>query len=281
MPSRPASAAIVLFWLATTGVLVYRELAPGFQAGEAPPFTIPLTAEVGNSVVNWNVLQKGQPEPVGSGVTQIKLQPGRIFELSAKFTLKKIKILVDWENVIIRGSYLVTEDGKLLAGSAHISLTQPLAAEIKFDGEVREKTFHPQLAVLVGGLDVNPFPAEPFPVAESGSILNPMHLVHKISGLRAGRNWPMPLMDPLRAAPSAVQGLLPANISIVKQVIATVTTEDLPLGATFVPCFKIEYAQPGERPLAKTWVRRSDDAVLQQWASYEGIEYTLQRTPGQ
>lgn len=275
MPPRLLTAAIVLGWLTTTSMLVYRELAPRFQAGQPPPFTIPLTAEVGDSVVNWNVLQKDQP--VGSGHTQIKMQPGRIFALSADFKLDKLKIFVEFEKVKMTAVYRVTEDGRLLSGSAKIILSKPFPAEIVFKGEVRDRMFHPTLAVLVDGRDINPFPPEPVPVSESGSILNPMHLVHKISGLRAGRSWVIPLMDPLRAAPSAAQDLLPVKTAAINQVVATVTVEDLPWHHMTVPCFKIAYAKPGERPLAATWVRRRDDAVLQQWASYEGIEYTLQR----
>ncbi len=279
MPSRLATAAILLFWLATTSVLVYRELAPRFQTGDAPPFTIPLTAEVGQNIVNWNVLQKG--ERIGSGFTQIKLEPGRIFKLSAEFKLERIKLFVAMDKVKIVGAYHVTEDGKLLKSSASIKLTQPVAAEITFDGAVKDKLFYPKFALLIGGQDINPFALEPFAVSESGSILNPMHLVPKISGLREGRTWPVPLMDPLRAVPAALKDFVPVKIAAVQQVIATVTTEDRKWGDVNVPCFKIAYAKPGERPLAATWVRRSDDAVLEQWASYEGIEYTLQRAPGQ
>lgn len=275
MPPRLITAAIILAWLTTTSVLVYREVAPRFQAGQPPPFTIPLTAEVGDSVVNWNVLQKDQP--VGSGTTQIRMQPGRTFDLSADFKLDKLKIFVEFEKIRMTGVYRVTEEGRLLSGSARITLAKPFPIEIVFKGEVRDQMFHPSLAVLVDGLDVNPFPPDPVPVSESGSILNPMHLVHKISGLRAGQSWVIPLMDPLRAAPSAFKDFVPGNMSVANHVVATVTTDDLDWHKTTVPCFKIEYAKPNERPLAATWVRRQDDAVLQQWASYEGMEYTLQR----
>ena len=278
MPPRLATATIIVFWLATTGVLVYRELAPRFQAGEAPPFTIPLTAEVGNNIVNWNVFQKDLE--IGSGETRIQRQPDRTFELSAKFKLNQITILKEFEKVRVVGAYRVTEDGKLLAGTANIYLPE-FDAEIALEGQVRNGQFHPKLAVLVGGRDINPFPPPvPFPVSESGSILNPMHLVHKISGLRAGQSWTIPLMDPLRAAP-AVKGLVSGKTSIIGDVVATVTTEDREWHKQSTPCFKIEYAKPGERPLAATWVRRRDDAVLEQWASYEGAEYTLRRAPGQ
>ena len=40
-----------------------------------------------------------------------------------------------------------------------------------------------------GGLDK-------IPVAEHGSILNPMHLVHRLPGLEVGQRWKVPLFDP-------------------------------------------------------------------------------------
>ena len=279
MPPRLITAAIIVGWLATTSVLVYREVAPRFQAGEPPPFTIPLTAEVSGESVDWHVLQKG--EKIGEGRTKISLQPGRTFELSARFAIKKLKI---FDDVKIGGAYVVTEDGRLLSGSANVKLTYRLEAqlvpiEIDFRGEVRDHMFHPKLAVSVGGLDVTPYSPDPMPVSESGSVINPMHLVHKISGLRAGQSWVIPLMDPLRAVPSELLGSLPGKPAVVNQVLATVTTDDLPWHGENVACFKIEYAKPNERPSAATWVRRLDDAVLQQWAAYEGIEYTLRRVP--
>jgi hypothetical protein len=260
-------------------MLVYREVVPRFQAGEPPPFTIPLTAEVSGESVDWHVLQKG--EKIGDGRTKISLESGRTFELSARFSMKKLSA---FEDVKLTSAYSVTEEGRLLSGSANVKLayrleTRLLPIEIDFRGEVREQMFHPKLAVLVSGLDVTPYTPTPIPVSESGSVVNPMHLVHKISGLRAGQSWVIPLMDPLSALPSDLLGSLPGKPAVVNQVFATVMIDDLPWHGEKVACFKIEYAKPNERPSAATWVRRRDDAVLQQWAAYEGFEYILQRAP--
>jgi hypothetical protein len=116
-----------------------------------------------------------------------------------------------------------------------------------------------------------------FPVSDSGNMLNPMHLVPKISGLHEGRTWKIPLMNPLEAIPTEYRDLVPTRNMVVKELIATVLVEDRDWHGALEPCFKIEYGKPGERPLAATWVRRRDDLVLEQWASYEGVEYTLQR----
>lgn len=286
MPSRTVTLAILIFWLTTTGWLVYRELAPRFAAGEPPPFTIDLTDEVGNSTVNWVVFQK--EEKVGDGSTRIVRHPDRTFEFLANFRLNDFKLLNFQPKLTIVGSYRITEEGALTHAAANLKAdlaNSPVAAfvrniELDFTGEVRERQLHPQIKLLLDGNNVNPFPPEPIPVADSGRILNPMHLVHRITGLREGQTWMIPLMDPLKALPSALQGVVPGKEMNIDQVQAEVKIAPLDWNRTETLCFMIEYRRPGEKVIAKTWVRRRDGLVLQQWASHEGIEYTLVRQPG-
>jgi hypothetical protein len=285
MPSRLITIIIVLFWLATTGWLVYREVGPRFRQGEAPPFTIDLTDEVGAASVNWNVLQKG--ERIGGGFTQVRRKDHRIFEFTADFRVDRFKILLlTLEKAKMIGSYTVTEEGRLLRASAQLKtdlsvLGALIPVELDFQGEIQGSQMHPKLKILAYGQQVTPFSPEPFPVPESGRILNPMHLVHKISGLREGQTWAIPLMDPLRALPSVARDQVPGKDLIINQVQAEVKAEPLEWHGILTPCFKIEYRQPGEKPMAETWVRRRDSVVLRQAASYEGIEYTLERAAGQ
>jgi hypothetical protein len=274
MPPRIVTATIILFWLATTGALVYYEAAPRFQAGEPPPFIIDLTAEVSADDVNWIVLQKNQR--IGDGSTHLRRLPDRTFEFTAKFEIRRLQGFgAEIGNMAINGRYVVSEEGALLTAEANFQCPA-IQLIVDFRGNVRERRFHPRLSIQLLRADI-PIALEPFPVAESGSILNPMHLVHKISGLRDGQTWSIPLMDPVRALPEAARGLVPSKDLVVDHVLAKVTSEDREWQGAMVSCFKIEYAKRDEQPLAATWVRRSDSLVLQQWASYEGIEFTLQR----
>ena len=288
MPPRIVTVTIILFWLTTTGALVYYEAVPRFHAGEPPPFTIPLTAEVSTTSVDWNVLRDGKR--IGSGTTQIERLTDRNYELSARFEIKRFNLLIfELQDLKITSKYCITQEGNLVNSSAFASFIANnvpfvegrVPAEFDFRGEVRKHQFHPKLIVRASGTELKGFPElEPFPVAESGNILNPMHLVHKISGLSAGRTWRIPLMDPMRAMPSRLR-MAPTELS-VDELFASVSLDDLPHHGVGEPCYKIEYSKSGEsRPLAATWVRRRDDAVLQQWARYEGLEYTLQRARGQ
>ncbi len=281
MPPRPISIAIILFWLGTTGALVYQELEPRFRAGEPPPFTIPLTADVGENIVNWNVLQKGKQ--IGNGFTRIQRQPDRTYEFFARFKMmEKLQTLGEVEDLKVISTYRTTEQGNLVAANAELTclvdakLLGKHSVEFSFDGTVKDQQMHPKVVVKLSGAEFQP-ELVPFPVAESGNMLNPMHLVPKIAGLREGRSWRIPLMDPLQAIPADYRDLVPTKGMVVKELIATVQAEDRDWHGTVEPCFKISYAKSGERPLAATWVRRRDDLVLEQWASYEGFEYNLQR----
>jgi hypothetical protein len=239
-------------------------------------------AEVSETTVEWQVIQKGQP--IGTGKTKINPVKGRAFELSAKFAFKRLNVLLELQDVNIGAKYHVTEDGQLVSSAAKLSTRIEFLGiqklELEFNGKVKGRLFHPQLKLAIDGASMDVDVLEPFPIAENTSVLNPMHLVHRISGLRDGQRWPIPLMDPLRAVPK-LKDLASGKVAVVDHVIATVTTDNLawPNDDAVVPCFKIEYAKPDDRPIAATWVRRADDAVLQQWASYEGMEFTVRRVP--
>src|SRR6266436_5889318 len=56
MPVRRYVLAIVLFWTATTGWLVYREVWSQRSSGEPPPVSIDLPDEVGKTT-HWEVFQ--------------------------------------------------------------------------------------------------------------------------------------------------------------------------------------------------------------------------------
>jgi hypothetical protein len=47
MPPRGFVVFVVISWLASTGLLVYREIVPRWRSGVAPSYTIELTDEVG------------------------------------------------------------------------------------------------------------------------------------------------------------------------------------------------------------------------------------------
>src|SRR5438045_3320160 len=124
MPSRPLVVAIVAFWLAANGWLVYREVWPSLRAGEPPPYSIDLTQELGKSTVNWKVLQDGAE--VGSATWQVTRLPDRTYEMRTQYRFTKLSLpllnLVGMRFTKLTSTTQVTEDGDLLALSAQLVL---------------------------------------------------------------------------------------------------------------------------------------------------------------
>jgi hypothetical protein len=94
--------------------------------------------------------------------------------------------------------------------------------------------------------------------------------VNRIPGLRVGRSWKVPLLDPLGA-------ILPGRKMTTAVLIAEVHDDVLDWQEQRVRCFRIDYNEPGKKPTAHTWVRRSDGLVLQQEARHDDMDWTLVR----
>jgi hypothetical protein len=105
-----------------------------------------------------------------------------------------------------------------------------------------------------------------------GSVLNPMHLLNRLPGLRPQQSWRVPVLDP---------GLAGMSLSELEALVveANLPWKDKGKDAE-VSCYMIEYREPGKNDLrARTWVRQRDGLVLQQQASFASREFVIQRTP--
>ena len=268
MPSRLGIVAILLFWLGSTTWLVVREIVPLFRTGEPPAFFTDVTDEVRGTTINWKIFRKGHN--IGWGESQVQPHSDRTFTLSSVLRFQDLKILVA-DVTKIAARYRVDKDGNLkeLATEVRITLAdRPLVGEIK--GKVVAGQFTPR--VYIGGVetDLGPLKPQPVRVGAHGNILNTMHLVNKIPGLYAGRSWRVPLVDPLGA-------LLPGQKSTISVLIADVRDGILTWQNQEVPCFRIDYAEPGKQAIAHTWVRRGDGLVLRQEAIQNDMDMTLVR----
>jgi hypothetical protein len=291
MPPRLLTLAIVLFWLCMTGLLFYHEILPRLRTGEAPPFLLDLGAEVGSNQIEWTVLFNDKR--VGSGQSTVKRLPDRTFELKSSFRfdgfkLSKIVKVVEIDLVRFAGNYTVTEDGALLAMSSSMSafiysLDMKLkmdSVELQFDATIDAGQVTPN--VLIKSTTFGEFQPAVGKAAfvQRGSVLNPMHpAVNRIPGLSPGRSWRIHLFDPVDMLQGVIGKLVPGfgEGSSIPILDATVKTDTITWGSEETPCFLIEYAEPGEPVKARTWVRRRDDAVLQQEARHAGMSILLQR----
>jgi hypothetical protein len=131
----------------------------------------------------------------------------------------------------------------------------------------------------VSGIEGQPVPLpklNPVPVAAHGNVLNPLHPLNRLRGLRAGQHWVQPMVDPLLlAVSSSVSSLL--TPPAVGQLDADVEPTVLRWNDVEVLCWRIDYRERTAKVAARTWVRREDGLVLQQEASHAGMELILQR----
>lgn len=273
MPPRWCTLLIVVFWLATTSWMFYREAWPRLQGGEPPPYTIDLTDEVSIQHVPWKVLHKG--EMVGTGRSLVRRQADRTYQLETVFKFDKLQILKLFDLRKMVTLYRVTEAGELRELAAKVVLSEALSAKnkpvemtLEVSGLVEQGKFRPH--VRVQGLDQDVPNLDPVDVSGQGNVLNPMHLLNRLSGLRVGQRWRIPLVDPLSSLVPGQNLSLPFLEADVKAGTLLWNQED-------VPCFKIEYREIGKKVTASTWVRQRDGMVLQQEANHQGLDLVLIR----
>jgi hypothetical protein len=253
MPPRFVILAIIAFWLATTAWLIYRDVLPPLQSGDPPPYSIDLADEVSAQTISWRVLRTG--EEIGTVRTVVRRQPDRTFALEGDFRpLKALEILViDIKQ--LRSRYTVTRGGDLRTLATQLQIVAGgKAIEVVVDGKVDNGMFTP--LIRVEGTDVTRFPLlnlRPVPVGGNGNVLNPMHPLNRLRGLRAGQHWVQPVFDPLLLALSSRISQLP-----LRQLSAEVMPGTLTWNGAEVLCWKINIASGKTRsPPARGCGRRT------------------------
>jgi hypothetical protein len=290
MPPRLVTLAIVAFWLAMTGWLFYRECWPWLRATGPQPFTIDLADEVQTLPIGWNVFQytsrPGSPQfgrltMVGIATSQVDYRElDRTFYMRCKFKFDQLT-LAGFPVKRLISAYRVTREGRLKALSSSVTVQLPgpnVELVLSMDGQVSDARFTGRVRVMNSeGLSYGELELGPVPVSERGSVLNPMHPLNRLAGLREGQRWRMPLVDPLG---DAVSNLVPGIPVPIRFLDAEVRATTLRWGGQLTTCWLVEYREPGKEPVAWTWVRRKDDLVLQQEATYQGSRLVLQRESG-
>jgi hypothetical protein len=291
MPSRSIILAIVVFWLATTGWLIYRDLRLRLLPGEPPPYTIDLADEAEMSTIRWSVFRDDHPKPTGYAKTKVRYnEADDMFEISGEFKLWSSGIMQGSADMLFEGVYSVTREGRLRAIDARATLFQATDARTtllkgtdvlgsaRIEGTVQDRRFKPRLTLDVRGALHLERDLPTVEVSERGNVLNPLQPVNRLGGLRKGQHWRMPLVHPLNDAISAaVSSLLKQEVPGVSSLDAEVLPEThaLEWGHILVPCLVVEFT--GEDVRVRTWVRESDGSVLRQEVEQHGEKLALQR----
>jgi len=298
MPSRWLSLVIVLFWIGTLGWFGYRELWPYWATQEAPPFVIDLADEATpNNEVLWYVMRetgRGAPEEIGLARTFLTYSNSDdTFELTSELVDVRLQVM---KMLTVRvpkmtNRYRVTRSGELRGVDAEGELNaMSLSAEASFSAKV-------QGDVMVRSARIKlPFSAATEPKLENvpaprGSVLNPLHPVSRIKGLKPGRRWTMPVVNPLAdVAEPVVNAALnqvkllekPVNIQLPenpKELYAEVLTEiaKIKFENEDQDCYVIEYRGQDREVAGRTYVRVSDGLVIRQEATTMSEKFYLER----
>lgn len=286
MPPRYLSLAILGFWLATTGWLVYRDLWPRLRPGDPPPFSIDLADEAQHFALptRWTIYrqdgQSDKQERLGRLRTWVEYRASDdTFGLHSE--MERVRLALGLEVARLSSSYHVDRDGRLREMYAHLtaSLDGIEVIQGQLEGQVQGQFFHATCRSEKGILDrilgKQEVKLTPVPVSASGTILNPLHPVNRIGSLQPGMQWRMPLVDPLTDALAATfPGTHPGPRFLDAQVLPE--PKNLTWHGREVACLVIEYSQ-GNELSARTWVRQSDGLVLRQEANLQSEKLILQR----
>ncbi len=263
MPSRAVTLAVLLFWLATTGWMIYRDQV---QETDLPPvFKFDHADEVSGNLkqANWEVFFQDRPLHA-KWHTGLSFKGKGIFDLSCSFlnTEKRLSLAgLTVHNLSFK--YRTNRRGELVSLEARVEAEPPGApfwVEVQADSAADDTW-----ALHSRG------PKEPAlcRVPSARALFNPLHPSPAVAGLYPGQTWTVTALDPLEnARPGPHQG------KYVKTARwhARVTADDLPRKYRNVPCWRVDYTGENGALRARVWVWRLDHQVQQQEVYYpEGI----------
>src|SRR5262249_47081996 len=179
---------------------------------------------------------------------------------------------------MVESSCRVTREGDIRAVSALVKASL-WVGEVKghIEGTVENNRLAPHVQISCGSRCVEADLA-PVAIARRGSILNPLLPVNRLTSLKRGTRWRVPMLDPIAEALLAyVRQEPPATKFLEAHVLEG--GEDLEWQTRRPPVFCLIIDYTGDDTFGRTWVRESDGLVLQQEMTHAGERLTLRRDP--
>ena len=297
MPPRWLSIPIIVFWLATTGWLLYQDVWPLLLSGQPPPYTIDLEDEVQNGKIRtgWTVSYNDRPYLYAQTWVEFNAADDA-FSLMATIypptATEGVNHADPFGGVIrikkVTSEYRVARNGDLRSLLFYFDCSANLQGLVisgagTLTGEVRDGAMYAHLHAEAPFLAGKPMDADldPVPLSRHGSVLSPLHPVNRIEGLRPGQTWQLPLVDPLKTAFGALikkylgeaagawdhEIVVTAHVLPEKQILMWNTRP--------IECLVIEYE--ADDVSAKTWVQASTGLVLCQESERGGEHLVLLR----
>lgn len=294
MPPRWVSAAILIGWITAVGWLFRLEIWPALEPGSPPPFTIDLVDEAQtDKPIRWQVTQTA-----ADGVTHFVARTS--VEHRAKendFTLRatfdylgdpdgKRALPRTWHRLRhMDSAYRVTPEGRLLGLQVAMDmeqkvalLPQPLQWSARVWGDVQHGRFTAKYQLDLPGRTLTGA-LQPVAVSSQGSVVLPLHPLNRISGLKPGQTWRVPVFDPVGdswAAMAGDEGRVRFLRAIVRPQTASLTWNRID-----TPCLVVDYEEEKafqeERMTGQTWVRAADGLVLRQVADLPDSQWVMDR----
>lgn len=280
MPPRWACIAIVGFWLAVNGWLLYRDVVPRLLPDQPPPYSVDLLeeAKIRRPEILWTVKQNGKH--VLTARTSIRHPSRDTFEMAARYRPAAGRDAVSVPPFALRqmsSTYRVSTAGDLqgvsvrLEGALELSpVLQKLLgnrgqvdATLSIDAEAQGGEFVPAVQLAVPGVKTLKVDLPAVQARAGGAILLPLHPVNRLRGLSPGQTWTMTVFDPIHDALSA----LPGGVEKSRVVRCRVRDRAEPLEEGHrqgKQCLVIDYE--GEDFTGETWVAVDTEQVVAQIA---------------
>lgn len=283
MPSRSATIAIIVFWLAMMVWLTGAELWQRF--GTRPRLQETLAASAQAGPIGWSITEIVDPDkplkegetleekPLGTAVTEVKLD-----SRTGRYRLDQQVHLDRFFNTGFTLNLQSRSEVNLFGRLQELHFTAAIP-ELLFSCDVTARPDGPRQLSVHGifRLDKTRHEAES-KIAYDGTdlILSSLCPLDRMPGLKPGQRWQTPMVDPVESLMSQSfnqQSLLSPEIS---RPAVAVKVWDQPQGiiwkGEFVPCLVVEAVQGGRS--MKIYVRQSDGLVLRQTAQLGALTPT-------
>jgi hypothetical protein len=276
MPARHQVLIIIAFWVATSAWLWQRDLWPRLASHQPPP-SIDLADEAHALPIRWTVYQ-GERR-AGYAMTGVRYhEEDDTFSLESTFKFWTRRELSGNPDRMVQSSCRVTRDGDIRAVSALVEAdlwVGKVKGQIHGTAQNNRLTSHVQISCGSRSVEAD---LAPVALARRGGLLNPLLPVNRLTGLKRGMRWRVPMLDPIAEALLAyVREQPPATKFLEAHVLDAGEELEWRPKRPPVSCLVIDYT--GDDTFGRTWVRENDGLVLLEDMTHAGERLVLRRDP--
>ncbi|MFQ3593816.1 MAG: hypothetical protein SNJ82_11615 [Gemmataceae bacterium] len=287
MPPRWFCMLILILWMFTTAKLLRDDLLPHLLPGTPPTFTIDLVEETDNQKMYtpWT-LYKDDMKWMNVR-TRVEKPERDLFELSAEYLPLERGTMAHINGMNIKrmfSAYRVNPEGELrgirveIQGQTEIPALKDLLKapkidlELSIEGQVVDGKMAPRVKGKGLGFEKE-YQLPEVAVPRGGGLLQPLHPVNRIRGLRPGQTWSVPLFDSVSDSLSSFHSA-PAVPKRLRAIVRPQPERFEHGRRASEECYVIDYRN--DEIQAATWVSTSTGLVLLQevvldrtrWAMY-------------